>query len=321
MILLYNPDCLHYFPDYGIEIPILNKRVTDVVDKFQNSKNFIHESFGPCLLEDIYRVHQALADKINHSPEALVLQTYELIDEFGRYNRYNPKLASKDLKELILKARLHVAGTYKAAQIALKEKACYFLGGGMHHAMSFRPGGFCMFNDMAIAIRKLQSESKIQKAIIIDLDCHKGDGTAEIFVGDSTVFTFSVHMKNGWPLDGKKFGENGKLNPSYISSDLDVEIPENSDDQYLSMLKASIEKVNLEEFDIAFVVHGVDVSELDVLSSSSKINLSLNQVLERDLYIYDLLSERNIAQTWIMGGGYGERISEHYIQFLEKCVF
>ncbi len=194
-------------------------------------------------------------------------------------------------------------------------KFAYHLGGGMHHAMSFKPGGFCMFNDLVISLRKLQKEQRIKQAIIIDLDCHKGDGTAEILNQDPTITTFSIHMKDGWPLDGGRKLRDGSANPSFIPSTYDVPIGEKDD--YIHCLQMKLKEIDFDLYDLALVVHGADVFEKDILASSSGIKLSKEEVLRRDLLVFELLLESKLPQAWCLGGGYGPNTYEIYVQFLK----
>lgn len=307
--VVYSKLSLHDFREYGIEIPLLGNRVLETAEYFDISST----SFPMITMDDLELAHdQEFIQRMKSDPERLVEETYELLKSDGQFHRYNPDKAIKPLSDFIEKAMSNVSGTYFASRKALEKKFCYHLGGGMHHAMSFRPGGFCMFNDLIVSARKLQKEEAVGKIGIIDLDCHKGDGTAEITRNDDSIATFSIHMAKGWPLDGNPSG------PSFIPSTIDV--PVNLEDDYLLLLKNGINRFLEDEFDICFVVHGVDVWEHDALESSKQIMLTKDQILERDLFVYQSLKERKIPQAWCLGGGYGPGVSQLYIQFL-KTVF
>jgi acetoin utilization deacetylase AcuC-like enzyme len=114
--------------------------------------------------------------------EKALLQTYELIDSQGRPCRYEPERAIKPLTALFQIILAQVSGTYLACRLALAPGAgfCFYLGGGMHHARYDRGSGFCLVNDIAVAIRKIQAEGRSRLVWVIDLDAHKGDGTAEL---------------------------------------------------------------------------------------------------------------------------------------------
>lgn len=311
--IIYHLESTHKFTEYGIEIPLLNERIEETVYWLKAKLDFFESKFAGASLEDLALAHdRSFIERILHEPVKLVEQTYELVNSDGSYNRYDPKSSVRPLNDFIEKAKIHVMGTYLAAKQSLESGFCYHLGGGMHHAMSSRPGGFCMFNDLVIAIRKLQLEKKIKTAAIIDIDCHKGDGSAEITKGDRSIKTFSIHMENGWPLD------NDKNTDSYIPSDMDISV-ENSK-KYLDQLKEGLRQFLTEHshLDIVLVVHGVDVWENDILPSSAGIKLSAAEVLNRDMFVYNTLKRKKIAQAWCLGGGYGPGVSALYIQFLSR---
>lgn len=311
--IVYNLKSTHKFYEYGIEIPLLNERVEETVSWLKENFDTAESEFLGASLEDLAFAHdRSFIERILSEPVKLVEQTYELVNSDGSYNRYVPANAVKPLTDFIEKAKIHVMGTYLAACNSLETKFCYHLGGGMHHAMSSRPGGFCMFNDLVIAIRKLQQEGKVKTAAIIDIDCHKGDGPAEITKNDSSIKTFSIHMKNGWPLDSDTNSD------SFIPSDMDIPV-ENSKN-YLQQLEDGLTHFLKEHsnLDIALVVHGVDVWENDILPSSAGIKLTSAEVLTRDMIVFETLKDLGIAQAWCLGGGYGPGVSDLYIQFLKK---
>lgn len=315
--LIYFPQVSHSYHEYGIGIPLLDERVLKTFDYISNKFSFVKSS-DPTTVElsinDFKLAHEdEFVEKILSDPDTVVKQTYELINEDGSYNRYDPSQAIRELSDFVDKALIHVKGTYLAARSSLDNNFCYHLGGGMHHAMSFRPGGFCMVNDIVISLRKLQSEKLVKEAIVIDMDAHKGDGTAQITKDDDSISTFSIHMENGWPLD-----KEDKSDPSFTASSCDVGVE--LEDDYLKIFKKKIVSFSSIKADIACVVHGADVYEKDGLESSSLIQLTKEQVLERDLFIYNHLKERGIPQFWVMAGGYGEHAHEIFTQFLDSVL-
>jgi acetoin utilization deacetylase AcuC-like enzyme len=94
----------------------------------------------------------------------------------------------------------------------------------MHHAQKEHGAGFCMVNDLVIALRRLQSEGRIRTAWVIDVDAHKGDGTAAITAEDDSIATLSIHMARGWPLDQPEYDAAGRFNPSFVPSTIDIPI-------------------------------------------------------------------------------------------------
>ena len=128
-------------------------------------------------------------------------------------------------EELIQRELIIAGGTVKACDYALEYGIAMNIAGGTHHAYSNRGEAFCLLNDQAIVARYLQKKEEIEKILIVDLDVHQGNGTAEIFKNDASVFTFSLHGKNNYPFRKEK-------------SDLDIELPDGTKDQkYLEILK------------------------------------------------------------------------------------
>jgi len=315
-LVIYNPVSLHHYKEYGIGIPMLNERVErpfSYISKKYGVTPTSEEYFHKYGREILSLAHdKEYCERVVTDPKSVVIDTYELVNDDGSYNRYDPESATRPLEDFINKALGHVNGTIMACENSLSTGFCYHLGGGMHHAMSFRPGGFCMFNDMVTAIRLLQEQGVIKNAVIIDMDAHKGDGTAQIVKGDSSIRAFSVHMKNGWPLD-----KEDKSDASFTKSDYDLEVV--LEDDYLDLFKDAIEKFNPKE-DLAIVVHGADVYEKDELESANQIQLSREEVLERDKFIYNYLKKKEIPQAWVMAGGYGKYVHEVFTQFLDFAL-
>lgn len=187
----------------------------------------------------------------------------------------------------------------------------------MHHAQADYGNGFCPLNDMVIAVRKLQAEGHIRTAWIIDVDAHKGDGTAALTRGDDFIKTLSIHMAKGWPLDKAEYDSEGRLNPSFTPSDIDIPIDAGEEDQYAARLEAGLHSLAEGPLpDLALVVSGADPYEHDELPSTRSLRLTLDQMLARDRLVYTFLKERNIPRAYVMAGGYGERAWEPYSRFL-----
>lgn len=322
MKIIYHPKIDITFTDYGILIPIAGSRSKKVFDQLVDDKicndyydinNLPHIS-----KEDLLLAHQE--DFINRlfrdkkSLEREILNTYELVDEDGNYHRYDPKIATKDITEAFEVVLKQVGATYKSMEIALTEKFCFFLGGGMHHSMSFGGRGFCLVNDIVIGIRKLQAEGRIKNAWVIDVDAHKGDGTAEITAKDASIQTFSIHMKEGWPLNSGSVRD-----PWFIPSNVEVGVDVGEENLYLTKLEQGLNelKERMPNPDLCVVVQGADPFEFDELESANLIKLSKEQMLERDKFVYDFLLKNNIPQSYVMAGGYGQRSWEIYYQFLK----
>lgn len=326
-MILYDLDIPISLSDYGILIPIRDSRATKTFEalcrhpQIGSRKPHWHISVIEEKLtrEDLARAHapqyldrlysQALADEI--------ISTYELIDPEGNYNRYAPQQAVRSLTELFERIVRKAAGSVQCGRIALERGFCFYFTGGMHHAHADRGGGFCLINDIIIAARKLQAEHLAEKIWIIDVDAHKGDGTASLTADDDTICTLSIHMARGWPLDGPREWEDGRPNASFIPSDVDIPILEGEESSYLFQLEAGMHTLaQTGNADLAIVVCGADPYEHDELPSARALKLNLDQMFARDQMIYRFLTERKIPAAFLMAGGYGEQVWNVYAQFL-----
>ena len=148
---------------------------------------------------------------------------------------------------MVERHRRSTGATLAAARSALGDGAGVHLAGGTHHAFPGRGEGFCVFNDVAVSIRVLQAEAKLQRAVVIDLDVHQGNGTAAIFADDSSVFTFSMHGERNFPVVKR-------------GSDLDIELPDGTtDEDYLGRLKSTLNnQLPWDKPDVAFYLAGAD---------------------------------------------------------------
>lgn len=185
-------------------------------------------------------------------------------------------------------------GTIYNALHALDHGVALNGAGGTHHAFSDRGEGFCLLNDIAIAARWLLREGHITQALVVDLDVHQGNGTAEIFQHDSRVFTFSMHCEANYPLHKEV-------------SDLDIGLPIGTADQaYLreleEVLPGLIESVRP---DLVFYLSGVDVLATDKLG---KLALSREGCRERDRYVFETCHNKGIPVSVSLGGGYSPRL-------------
>ncbi len=196
-------------------------------------------------------------------------------------------------------------GTVAAARMARAESGVAVnLGGGFHHAQADKAEGFCAIADVAIAIRQLRGEGAIERALIVDLDYHHGNGNALIFAADESVFTYSLHSVP-WCFIEK---ENNQ----------DVMLPERaSDEQYLHALRSTLPAV-LDRFepDLAFYLAGSDPFVDDTLGDAC---VSEDGMLERDRFVTRLLRDRGIPVAVTMAGGYGQsswRIYRNYFSWL-----
>ncbi len=188
-----------------------------------------------------------------------------------------------------------VGGTILTAKLALQHGLACNTAGGTHHAFPGYGSGFCIFNDLAIALKVLQLQGLIRTALIVDLDVHQGDGTAFIFKGDPSVFTFSMHCDVNFP--GRK-----------QQSDLDVPLAENTgDDAYLAVLRSHLPALlDRLQPDLVMYDAGVDVHQDDRLG---KLALSDDGVYERDRTVLQACVTADIPVACVIGGGYGDDMS------------
>lgn len=323
-MILYKRDLHPNFFEYGIQIPIADDRATKTFESLKSKYPQLEsipfdESFA-LSKEDLLLAHTPeYVGKFEANPIDAVMESYELKNSDGSYHRFAPTKETLPLTKLIAHKLKQGSGTYQAAKYVLSHHPnfCFYLGGGMHHAMSFHGRGFCLINDVVIAIRKLQQEKLINHAWVIDLDAHKGDGTAEITQGDLSITTLSIHMKDGWPLDD---GDSSK--PWHIPSDVDIPVAQGEEGLYLSKLQAGLQYLekHFPHPDLCLVVDGSDPFEADELASSSLLKLSKEQMLERDQMVYRFLKNKKIPQTYVIAGGYGARAWEIYYQFLDSVL-
>ncbi len=198
-------------------------------------------------------------------------------------------------KSLVRRSFLSTSGTINAAKIALESGIASNLAGGTHHAFPDRGEGFCVFNDVAIAIRVLQKEKLAERFLIIDCDVHQGNGTAFIFQNDTEVFTFSMHGAKNYPL----FKE---------TSNLDIELKDGTDDaEYLETLSEALPRIFLHHPDIVFYLGGADPFEKDKLG---RLNLSIEGLQARDEMVLRFAREHHTPIVTVMSGGYALDITD-----------
>jgi acetoin utilization deacetylase AcuC-like enzyme len=199
------------------------------------------------------------------------------------------------------RARRSVGATIAACRAAFRDGVAGNIAGGTHHASADKGGGFCVFNDAAVAARLLQAEWARSRALplrvaVIDLDVHQGNGTARIFQGDPTVFTLSIHGQKNFPFRKE-------------ASDLDVELPDGCrDDEYLQALELALADLE-RRFEPGLVIYlaGADPHEGDRLG---RLKLSWDGLEARDRRVFDWAFQRRVPLAFAMAGGYGVRIED-----------
>jgi acetoin utilization deacetylase AcuC-like enzyme len=333
-VILLLPHSLKSFREFGISIPVASTRATDVLSSLTR-----HETLGrlrerwlftgepeTVTREDLLRTHdRAYVDQLlSDEPEPAVIQAYELMDGSGRLQRYDPTKARRPLRDLVATGLANVAGTHQSSLLALEHGFCFFLGGGMHHAMSDMGRGFCLLNDIVISARKLRHEGRAATIWVIDTDAHRGDGTAQLCIGDEQTMTLSIHMAKGWPLDKPPLDDEGRLDRSRFPSTVDIPVPEGGEEFYLDCLEHGLRLLWALSMgrppDLAIVVAGSDPYEGDELPGTAGLRLNLEQMFARDMFVYDWLLRKSIPQSWLMAGGYGRSSWKVYARFLTPVL-
>ena len=199
-------------------------------------------------------------------------------------------------EDIALRARCATGGTVLTCYLALEHGIACNTAGGSHHARRLHGAGFCVFNDVAVAIRVLQADGAIRKALIVDLDVHQGDGTADIFQGDPDVFTFSMHSEKNYPV-------------RKVPSHLDLGLPDaTGDEAYLASLEEILPGLLAHDrWDIVVYNAGVDPYENDRLG---RLKLSREGLRRRDRFVIETVMRSGLPLAGVLGGGYSTDIDE-----------
>lgn len=199
-------------------------------------------------------------------------------------------------KSLAIRSRHAVQGTLNSALMALQDGISGNLAGGTHHAMPDHGEGFCVYNDVAVAIKVLQQSKWVNKVLVIDCDVHQGNGTAHIFEDDPNVYTFSIHGEKNYPFEKPP-------------SNLDIGLPDKTGDkEYLLALIDALDII-LGTFtpDLVFYLGGIDPLETDHFG---RLSLTLNGLKERDRIVIECITQKEIPITLLLSGGYAPTLKE-----------
>lgn len=245
-----------------------------------NQENF----FEPDVLEEsqILRTHTA-----NYWQK---LQNLDL-------SRQEERRTGFPLSEALVQRELRICrGTIQNAYYALEYGISMNIAGGTHHAYTDHGEGFCLLNDIALASHELLGKNLAKRILVIDLDVHQGNGTAEIMQNEPRVFTFSMHGEKNYPLRKEQ-------------SDWDIALPDGTDDQYYlkQLMEALPQLLDIHQPDFIFFQSGVDVLESDKLG---RLSLTRAACKKRDQQVLQLCKHNKIPVAVNMGGGYSERISD-----------
>ena len=269
-----------YSPEYEIQLPghiWPTSKYRLVADRLRVGS----PAFEPASWDELALVHtgEYLGKLRTHTLTAEDIATLEL--------PWQPALADA--------FRLMAGGTIAAAAAARDDGMAAHLGGGLHHAFANHGEGFCPLNDVAVAIRVLQSRSVIRRAAVVDLDVHHGNGTAMIFERDETVFTFSMHQQHNYPF----FKPRG---------DLDIGLEDGTrDGRYLSLLAGALPRVMASAPDLVVYLAGADPFEHDRLGG---LRLTKAGLAERDRLVFDAARSAGVPLVTVLAGGYAADVND-----------
>jgi acetoin utilization deacetylase AcuC-like enzyme len=234
-------------------------------------------------------------------PEKWILRTHDASywDDL-RHLRLDPKMVRRigfPLSQALVEREITIAqGTVEGCHYARQWGVAFNVAGGTHHAFSDKGEGFCLLNDQAIAANYLLDKELASKILIVDLDVHQGNGTAQIFANEPRVFTFSMHGKENYPLHKER-------------SDLDIALPTfTDDDTYLSILYETLPQLIRDvNPDFLFYLAGVDILATDKLG---KLSMSKEGCRRRDEFVLQTAHRAGVPLQISMGGGYSARLAD-----------
>lgn len=230
--------------------------------------------------------------------DVLLVHTYDYVSRLCSGNltvKEARRLGLPWSQSLVRRSFYATGGTIAAAHVAVTEGYSSNLAGGTHHSFADHGEGFCVLNDVAIAIRAMRARKLLRRAAIIDCDVHQGNGTATIFAGDNDTFTFSMHGANNYPL-------------FKAQSTLDIELADGtSDDEYLRALSTNLPAAFQNDPEIVFYLAGADPYAGDKLG---RLSVSIEGLRERDAFVLHECYEREVPIVTVMSGGYGKDIND-----------
>ena len=241
-------------------------------------------------------------------PEALAEETILLTHEQEYWEKLKGQQLSRreiraigfPMSEKLVQRGRHIAnGTVQCALYSRRYGVALNVAGGTHHSFTYKGEGFCLLNDIAIAANYLLHHKIAEKILIIDLDVHQGNGTAQIFSQEPRVFTFSMHGAKNYPV-------------RKVPSDLDIGLPDKTEDEaYLKTLREALPRlIDRVQPQQVFYLSGVDVIHSDKLG---RLSLSIQGCRERDRFVLETCKKNGLPVAISMGGGYSERLA-HIIE-------
>ena len=277
-----------------MELPIVNH--PDYVAKINDDNKFPIKKFGELanylkennIVKKFFVPNRCSFETLNqaHSKDYINNIQNKTLDDLGQ-----KKIGFPLNDSVVQRSFVATGGTVLASKLAINFGLACNTAGGSHHANSNEGAGFCVFNDVAVGARYLQKKGYARRILILDLDVHQGNGTADIFKDDNSVFTFSMHCKSNYPA--KK-----------TQSDIDVELNDNLEDkEYLDILKKYLYYLNEESFDFVYYIAGVDIHHEDRLG---KLKISDEGIKTRDQIVINNFYQKRIPLCGVLGGGYNK---------------
>ena len=277
-----------------MELPIVNH--PDYVAKINDDNKFPIKKFGELanylkennIVKKFFVPNRCSFETLNqaHSKDYINNIQNKTLDDLGQ-----KKIGFPLNDSVVQRSFVATGGTVLASKLAINSGLACNTAGGSHHASFNEGAGFCVFNDVAVGAKYLQKKGYARKILIVDLDVHQGNGTANIFKDDNSVFTFSMHCKSNYPAKKAR-------------SDLDVELEDNLEDkEYLETLKKYLFYLNDETFDFVYYIAGVDIHHEDRLG---KLKISDDGIKTRDQLVINNFYKKKIPLCGVLGGGYNK---------------
>ena len=289
---------IFYHPAYNIDLGFFNNFHPFDGTKFKKVFNSIQSLPEINIVEPLYPVNQDTIDIYVDSLQQLLLHKKGYIVKALEVPFLSFIPFSWIQKKILLPMRWGVSGTIEASRKALIEKqTCWNISGGYHHASRGSSEGFCIYNDIGIAVDTLRNEKLLMESdniLIVDIDAHHGNGNAYTFYDDSNVTLFDIYNKDIYPTN--KFTRNR----------INIGIPVSNGikgQNYLRALKDGLALIK-DTFSLAFIVAGTDVLTSDPLGG---MKLSLDDCLERDKLVFNKMKELAIPAVFLSGGGYSSK--------------
>jgi acetoin utilization deacetylase AcuC-like enzyme len=276
-----------FHPKYQLPLPDKHRFPMEKYDLLP--KQLMYD--GTCIQEDFFvpkPIDLSIIERV-HEPEYIKkLRTLTLNKSEAR------KIGFPLSKELVKREIIIAGGTIQGSMKAFETGIAMNIAGGTHHAFKGHGEAFCLLNDQAIAAQYLLDKKLVDRILIVDLDVHQGNGTAEIFQSNPNVFTFSMHGQKNYPFHKEQ-------------SDLDIALEDDCNDlDFLRILKKTLpDLIAKTRPDFIFYLCGVDVLKTDKLG---RLGLTIAGCKQRDVFVLELCKKNNIPVQCSMGGGYSKEI-------------